>query len=274
MNKNNKFKDLFAKKGFTIALYSCAAAIAVIAGVVSVNNMKTAKQPDETPPEISLEQANQSNVKSYTEANTETETRQKTAENKALPEISEKSEKSQKTTAKSSENTTTQPQTNTNTNKSTVNTSDNSKKIFSQFDDTKDMSWPVSGQIVMDYSMETAIYDKTLDQYRTNDSICIAAPIGTEVKASAEGIVESVFKDEEGGQNIVINHGNGWLSTYSQLDENILVKEGEVITEGAVIGAVGEPSYYHVLLGPHLEFKLTKDDNNTDPKLVLASIEE
>ena len=136
------------------------------------------------------------------------------------------------------------------------------------------MSWPVSGKIVMDYSTETAIYDKTLDLYRTNDSICISSPEGTDVIASSEGIVENIFVDDENGKTVVINHGNGWMSTYSQLQDEVSVDVGQVVKEGQSIAKIGSPSNYSVLLGPHLNFKITKDEKSSDPKLVLVQIEE
>ncbi len=154
------------------------------------------------------------------------------------------------------------------------NKSSEEAKVFSMFNESQEMTWPVSGQIVMDYSTETAIYDKTLELYRTNDSICISSPEGTDVMASSEGIVENIFTDNENGKTVVINHGNGWMSTYSQLQEEVNVAVGQVVKEGEFIGKIGSPSNYSVLLGPHLNFKITKDNTSSDPKLVLAQIEE
>lgn len=154
---------------------------------------------------------------------------------------------------------------------STQNNSEASN--FNLFDVSKEMTWPVSGQIVMNYSTDTAIYDKTLDLYRTNDSICISAPEGTDVLASADGIIEKIFVDNEKGNSVVINHGNGWISTYSQLTENLNVSVGQVVDMGEQIGQVSLPSNYSVLLGPHLDFTVKKDDLSSDPLLVLAQIE-
>lgn len=291
MKKNNKFKDLLNKKGFYVALYSCSAVIVVIAGIISINNMRSINnntKPDAVAKnqesQIEIEekedyteyaQANQSDVKSYTENEQyndenivaqapikEENTQQNTNPTKETKKEEPTTSKEEPTTEKN--NTTTEKSSRTN----------NTDKVFSMFDDSKEMSWPVSGKIVMDYSMDTAIYDKTLDQYRTNDSICIAAPVGTQVKAATEGIVETIFSDSENGQTVVLDHGNGWRSTYSQLQDNVLVKEGQLVKEGDLIGGVGNPSYYSILLGPHLEFKLTKDDSSTDPKLVLAEYDE
>ncbi len=161
-----------------------------------------------------------------------------------------------------------------NEEESKISSNDVSDSVnFTLFDDSKEMTWPVSGQIVMNYSADTAIYDKTLDLYRTNNSICISAPEGTEVLASADGIVEKIFIDNEKGNSVVINHGNGWVSTYSQLTEALNVSVGQVVDMCEEIGQVALPSNYSVLLGPHLDFTITKDDLTSDPLLVLANIE-
>ncbi len=132
------------------------------------------------------------------------------------------------------------------------------------------MNWPIFGDILMDYSTEHVVYDKTLDMYRTNDSISIASAIGAEVKATADGTVKSVSSDLQNGKTIVIDNGNGWATTYSQLQDNILVKEGDVVKAGQVIGNVGTPTKFSVLLGSHLQFKVTKNDQTVDPKSILT----
>ncbi|MDR2898825.1 MAG: M23 family metallopeptidase [Clostridiales bacterium] len=142
--------------------------------------------------------------------------------------------------------------------------------VFSVFTGNEDMFWPVEGNIVMDFSTDRLVYDSTLNQYRTNDELCIAADVGTQVKAAADGVVRSIADTRESGNVIVIEHGNGWFTTYSQLQDGILVEEGDVVTKGQVIGGVGEPSIYSVLLGSHLSFKVEKDQEAVNPNIVLA----
>jgi murein DD-endopeptidase MepM/ murein hydrolase activator NlpD len=142
---------------------------------------------------------------------------------------------------------------------------------YTLFDDSKEMSWPVEGRILMDYSVDTAVYDKTLDQYRTNDSLCIEAAADTEVCAAADGIVEAISNDRVNGNMVVLDHGNGWRTTYSQLRDDINVTEGEVVCKGETVGRVGTPSVYSEALGTHLTFTVSRDNNNIDPKLVLES---
>ena len=50
---------------------------------------------------------------------------------------------------------------------------------------TDKMAWPVSGNVLMEYSTEALIYDETLDQYRANDSMSIGAASGEAVVAAA-----------------------------------------------------------------------------------------
>lgn len=129
---------------------------------------------------------------------------------------------------------------------------------------------PLAGNIVMDYSADHAIYDATLDQYRTNDHISIGAKKGEAVKASEDGTVESVRTDDERGITVVINHDNGWQTTYSQLQEDVVVKEGDKVKKGQKIGSVAEPTKYSVALGEHVDFSIAKDGIKVDPKSNLA----
>ncbi|MDD3393973.1 MAG: M23 family metallopeptidase [Anaerotignum sp.] len=127
-------------------------------------------------------------------------------------------------------------------------------------------AYPVSGEIVMPYSVDCAIYDATLNQYHTNASISISAAAGDIVKAAEKGTVKEITKDEVKGNSVVIEHENGWLTTYSQLAEDLSVKVGEAVTKGQTIGTVGEPTKYTVALGSHVEFAVAKDGETIDPK--------
>ncbi|GHU74800.1 hypothetical protein FACS1894188_04210 [Clostridia bacterium] len=145
-----------------------------------------------------------------------------------------------------------------------------SEPAFSPFAQGDTMSWPANGDVVQTFSPEHAIYDVTLEQYRTNDNICISAPVGTQVKAAAAGRVSEIGRSSELGNTVVIDHGNGWTTTYSQLQDNVLVAVGDVVKSGQVIGGVGKPSIYSVLLGDHLNFKVSRDDSAVDPNTLLA----
>ncbi len=142
--------------------------------------------------------------------------------------------------------------------------------VFKTYDGESDMLWPVSGSVVMNYSVDRVIYDVTLDQYRTNDNICISGSVGQPVVAAADGVVVDIKTTREDGNTIVIEHGNGWSTTYSQLQSDMLVSVGDVISAGQEIGYIANPSIYSVLLGNHLEFKVAKDNETIDPNMILV----
>ena len=272
MSNNNKYKKFFKEHAPSITVCSSIAILLVATLYFSFNSFNQDKGSSQNlvaeKNKLDLEAVNKSNVKSYKESLTEITTESTTNNTKQAnsTETTTEIDKDKKTTENKQDNET------NDENKTSTNIND--KQSFTMFDESKEMTWPVSGQIIMDYSTEKLVYDKTLDQYRTNDSIAIASPEGSNVLASAEGVVEQIFTDVENGVTVVINHGNGWMSTYSQLDEDVLVAVGQIVGEGEKIGNIGAPSKHSVLLGPHLNFKITKDNLTKDPKLVLAQIEE
>lgn len=144
-------------------------------------------------------------------------------------------------------------------------TSEDVEETFS-FSETSSLVWPVSGEIVMDYSVDKLVFDKTLEQYRVHPAICIAPTEEGIVKAAAKGKVEMIKNDPETGITVILNHGDGWKTIYGQLQKNISVKQNEVIEKGQVIGEIGAPTKYSVALGNHVYFQVTKDDVPVDPK--------
>lgn len=156
---------------------------------------------------------------------------------------------------------------NTNTQEKKEETKTEEASIFKQ---ELLFAMPLAGNIVMDYSVDHTIYDATLDQYRTNDHISIEAKKGDSVKAAEDGTVESIQTDDERGVTVVINHDNGWQTTYSQLQEDVVVKEGDKVKKGQEIGFVAEPTKYSVALGEHVDFSIAKDGIKLDPKSNVA----
>ncbi len=126
---------------------------------------------------------------------------------------------------------------------------------------------PLEGKtkVVLAYSTDHAIYDPTLEQYRTNASVSLSAKKGTEVKAAADGVVKEVKKDAQAGNLVRIAHGEDWLTTYGQLADAVAVKEGESVKQGQRIGTVAAPTKYGVALGEHLIFAMEKNGEPQNP---------
>lgn len=134
-------------------------------------------------------------------------------------------------------------------------------------DDDK-MAWPILGEVLMPYSIDSPIYDKTLDTHRKNETLCIAAQKNDIVHAAADGQVTDISNSRELGTAMIIDHGNGWLTTYSQLSTETIVQIGDTVYKGDPIAYVGDPSIYSVLLGSHLGFMVTKDGESVDPNII------
>lgn len=126
------------------------------------------------------------------------------------------------------------------------------------------LSWPVDGNVILDFSMERTIYFPTLDLYRCNAGIMIQSEVGTKVLASASGTVTEVGSNEEIGKFIVVDLGDGYTIKYGNLD-NIVVKKGGKVKMGAEIGTVSAPTKYFSIEGCNLYLELQKDNTPIDP---------
>jgi murein DD-endopeptidase MepM/ murein hydrolase activator NlpD len=88
------------------------------------------------------------------------------------------------------------------------------------------------------------------------------APVGTEVYATGDGVVESMETLGWGyGKNIVINHGFGYKTRYAHLSA-FKVKVGQKVNRGQVIGLVGNTGKS---TGAHLHYEVEKDGVKVNP---------
>ena len=125
--------------------------------------------------------------------------------------------------------------------------------------------WPVSGSISKEYSPDSLIYNKTMADWRTHDGVDIAAQIGTRVFAAADGKVSKVYEDDLYGTTVIIDHGNGLASVYSNMAATPTVKEGDAVTMGSVIGSVGDTALGETGEVAHLHFEMTMEEASVDP---------
>ena len=132
------------------------------------------------------------------------------------------------------------------------------------FSEESSLIWPVKGDIVLKYSMDSTIYFNSLGVYKCNPAISIASQEGTGVEAAADGIVESVTKNEETGNTVSIAIGDGYVTTYG-LMQDIEVKEGDAVKKGQILGTVAAPTAYYAKEGANLYFSMTKQDEPVDP---------
>ncbi len=131
--------------------------------------------------------------------------------------------------------------------------------------------WPVRGEVERDYAVETLSYDVTMQDWRTHDGIDILAEQGEVVRSAADGKVESITKDDLYGTTVVIDHGMGIKSTYSNLADTPTVKEGDSVKAGDVIGSVGSTAICEISQGSHIHVAMSKDGKSVNPANYLPS---
>lgn len=124
---------------------------------------------------------------------------------------------------------------------------------------------PVDGLITLEYSTEMPIYSKTLNQYMVHNGVDIAAPLDSRVQAAAAGTVVETYKDDRLGYTVKINHGNGFITTYSNLSDNAVVEVNDVVKKGDIIGGIGDTSLFESSDESHLHFEMEKDGNLVNP---------
>lgn len=141
---------------------------------------------------------------------------------------------------------------------------DNAASASLTFSDTDTLSLPVVGDVLVDYSMDKAVYHKTMNQYYYSPALVIAAKEGQTITAATDGIVTDVYYDAKTGNSISFDLGNGYELTYGQLAD-IGLKKGDRVTAGDVVGKVAKPTIYYAEEGTNIYYKLTKDGVPTDP---------
>ena len=94
-----------------------------------------------------------------------------------------------------------------------------------------------------------------------HNGIDIAGESGTEIRACFDGIIETSEYNEFSGNYIVINHSEGYTSSYAHMKECI-AKKGESVKKGELIGIMGATGN---ATGPHLHFEIRKDGTPLNP---------
>ncbi|EHI97464.1 Peptidase M23 [Clostridium sp. DL-VIII] len=207
LNKNLKerAKKLFRKEGFYIALFLCLCILLAI-GTVSYKMMSSKNEvnkTEDTNKELTLNSSN---------------------DEKAINEVQNAERVENVQDNKESNNN------NTKAEKSTTVATTNKVSFINPIDGVESRKYTYPAPVKMEEG-----------SFRTVRGVNIQANIGTDVKASADGVVD--FAENTGveeGVVVEIKHANGLKTRYGNLDANLSVKNGEKVTANQVIGKVGE----------------------------------
>jgi hypothetical protein len=91
--------------------------------------------------------------------------------------------------------------------------------------------------------------------------IDIAAAKGDPILSIADGEVTFAGWGEERGYMVIVEHADGWSSSYAQLDK-ITVEVGQSVDQGDLLGEAGSTGDSS---GPHLHFELRQDGQPVNP---------
>ena len=109
------------------------------------------------------------------------------------------------------------------------------------------------------YGMRIHPFYRTLQSHQGVD---YTVPEGSRVFATADGVVRDVaLRNSTSGQTVVIDHGNGYETSYSHLSK-INVRKGQRVSRGEIIALSGDTG---LSLAPHLHYEVRLNGMRVDP---------
>jgi len=123
--------------------------------------------------------------------------------------------------------------------------------------------WPVAGTISSPFGYRN---HPVHEERKFHTGVDLSVPSGSEVKATADGIVSFAGSTENSGIVVVAEHGHGFSTAYAH-NRKALVRVGQRIVRGEVIAMSGSTG---VSTGPHVHYEIWRNGRPTDPVGFLA----
>jgi len=117
---------------------------------------------------------------------------------------------------------------------------------------------PVSGTISSKFGKRSDPLNK---KKSIHEGVDLRGKRGERICATASGKVIKAFKNGSYGNYVKIDHGNGYHTVYAHM-QNYLVKKGERVEQGQVIGQVGNSGRS---TGPHVHYEILLDSRPINP---------
>ncbi len=98
-------------------------------------------------------------------------------------------------------------------------------------------------------------------QFSFHNGIDLKAAVGTNIYATADGVVKLAEENKLSGKRVVVVHNFGFESRYAHLSE-ISVKSGDIVQKGDILGLSGNTGRTD---GPHLHYEVRYLDKPHNP---------
>lgn len=109
-----------------------------------------------------------------------------------------------------------------------------------------------------------------LREWRAHKGVDYAAPIGTNVLATADGTVEFIGQQRGYGNFLVLRHSEKYTTAYGHLNGFASgLRQKSRVEQGEVIGFVGRTGW---ATGPHLHYEFRIADVHQDPLSVALPV--
>lgn len=109
-----------------------------------------------------------------------------------------------------------------------------------------------------------------LRKWRAHKGVDYAAPMGTNVRATADGVVEFVGQQRGYGKFVVLRHHDRYTTAYGHLNGFASgLRQGSRVEQGEIIGYVGRTGW---ATGPHLHYEFRIADVHQDPLSVALPV--
>lgn len=100
---------------------------------------------------------------------------------------------------------------------------------------------------------------------RPHRGVDYAAPKGTKIMASGEGVVEFIGRQNGFGKTVILRHGKRYTTLYAHMSKFAKLRKGSRVKQGQTIGYVGKTG---AATGDHLHYEFRVDGKHKNPLTV------
>lgn len=119
--------------------------------------------------------------------------------------------------------------------------------------------WPASGYLTSHFGIRLSPFSGVEESHKGMD---IAAPAGTPIRATADGIVQLAGWAGGYGKVVVLDHGYGYSTRYGH-NRQVMVKRGDRVKRGQIIALMGQTGS---ATGPHCHYEVWHRGRAVNPK--------